>query len=185
MQASFFSVPFKCVSWRMQRRVSAICVIGLLVASCSEIAPVPFTSIEGNWAPRGATCDETALYFQFHEGLALRLARYEPASDLLFHYRDVLYKAPAKGQSNGLLSMMVNMQKATGDGKDWEKWSFTYHMNGRLSLASIDGNEIDKAAQAELSRRFSLEKCTIDQLHEIEGQNKAANEPGVTVPASE
>jgi hypothetical protein len=150
--------------------------MGLLLASCAEVAPIPFTSLEGNWAPRGATCDETSLYFQFHEGLAQRLARYEPASDLLFHYKKPAYVAPTEGQSKGLLSLEVNKSSKEQSAPGWETWVFTYHMNSRLSLHSIDGKVIDKAAQRELAKRFSLEKCTTDQLYAIEGKRSAGTE---------
>ncbi len=191
-QSVEFPMSIRCLSncfakssTTLSVRLLVIGGLGVLMASCAEIAPVPFTTIEGNWAPRGATCDETSLYFQFHEGLAQRLARYEPASELLFYYRDVRYNPPKDGQSLGAVSMAVNKNDATEASDSWESWSFTYHMNGRLSLASIDGSRIDKKTQAELDIRFSLEKCTIDQLHEIEGQEENKLDSGVTVPTSE
>jgi hypothetical protein len=104
---------------------------------------------------------------------------------LLFYYRDVRYTPPKEGQSLGAVAMTVNKDNATEASGSWENWSFTYHMNGRLSLASIDGKQIDKKAQVDLEKRFSLEKCTIDQLHEIEGQDKAAKDLGAKVPTSE
>lgn len=158
----------------------AACLLGgaPILSSCSEVAPVPFTSLEGNWAPRGANCEETALYFQFHEGLAQRLARYEPASDFLFHYRNARYTPPQAEQSTGTLLVEINqISKDMAPSKenalpDWQEWTFAYHMNTRLTLISQNGKQIDKAAEAKLYKRFSLEKCTQDPLYEIEGQAK-------------
>lgn len=170
MPASPCHLPLKSRSTRFGLRLATISALSLLTISCSDVVPIPFTSIEGNWAPLGATCDETALYFQFHEGLAQRLARYEPASELLFFYHDVKYIAPAEGESKGMVSLAVSKNTDGKDNAASETWSFTYHMNGRLSLAAIDGKQIDKTVQTELSKTYSLEKCSKDQLYQIEGQ---------------
>lgn len=156
----------------------SLVVVGLAgsLAACAEVAPIAFTSMEGNWAPLGASCDETNIYFNFHDGLAQRVARYEPASEFLFFYKDVSYSQPKEGESRGRVSFLGNLsapKKAnadTGDEmvkEDWQEWVFDYHMNSRLTITRKAGAPVDKVNNPEDYKVYSLEKCSDGPLQQI------------------
>lgn len=148
----------------LTRPVHAILVVtslGLALAGCSQPDPIPFGKLDGRWAIMGAGCDDSPVFLDARDGVAQRVARYEPASEFLFHYKDVSFTA-AKGEDvrpgDGSIIFLAN--KAYDQSGPWQAWGFDYFADGRLRLTKM--NDEDQPAGDVLSddqRHYSLRRC--------------------------
>ncbi len=138
-----------------------VAAMGLLLAGCSEPTPMPFDKLDGRWAVLGAGCDDSPVFLDARDGIVQRVARYEPASEFLFRYKDVTF-TPGKGEDvrpeEGSVKFLAN--KAYDGSSDWLAWGFRYFSDGRLRLTMIDGKEQPEGGElTEDQRHYSLRRC--------------------------